>query len=149
MQQCVTSFSFVSGAHGLQLLLLEVPATADILSPVTLRCEYHLQGGKLYSVKWYKDGAEFFRFMPDYVPESRAVKSSGLSVDNNIIETAVTWYSFCILSLFAQLQNSDMNMVTLTNLRFNNSGNYKCEVSTEAPNFETVAQSSNMTVMGK
>jgi hypothetical protein len=48
-----------------------------------------------------------------------------------------------------QLQNSDMSRVTLTNLQFNTSGNYKCEVSTEAPNFETVAQSSNMTVMGK
>jgi hypothetical protein len=48
-----------------------------------------------------------------------------------------------------QLQNSDMNIVTLINLKFNTSGNYKCEVSTEAPNFETVAQNSNMTVMGK
>ncbi|PSN39684.1 hypothetical protein C0J52_22263 [Blattella germanica] len=114
------------GARGLKLLLLDVPATADMRTPVTLRCEYDLQGGNLYSVKWYKDGAEFFRYMPDYVPESRAVKSSGIAVDK-----------------------SDMNKVTLTNLRFNNSGNYKCEVSTEAPNFETVAQSSNMTVIGK
>lgn len=47
------------------------------------------------------------------------------------------------------MQNSDMNKVTLTNLQFNTSGNYKCEVSAEAPNFETVAQNSNMTVMGK
>ncbi|PSN53129.1 hypothetical protein C0J52_06270 [Blattella germanica] len=78
--------------RGLKLLLLEVPATADMFTPVTLRCEYDLQGGNLYS-------------------------------------------------------NSDMNKVTLTNLRFNNSGNYKCEVSTEAPNFETVADSCNMTVM--
>jgi hypothetical protein len=42
-----------------------------------------------------------------------------------------------------------MSRVTLINLQFNTSGNYKCEVSTEAPNFETVAQNSNMTVMGK
>ncbi|KAJ9591675.1 hypothetical protein L9F63_001762, partial [Diploptera punctata] len=40
-----------------------------------------------------------------------------------------------------------MNIVTLNKLRFNNSGNYKCEVSTEAPNFETIADSSYMTVM--
>jgi hypothetical protein len=51
--------------------------------------------------------------------------------------------------LVFQLHNSDMNRVTLTNLQFNTSGNYKCEVSTEAPNFETVAQNSNMTIMGK
>jgi len=42
-----------------------------------------------------------------------------------------------------------MNRVTLINLHFNTSGNYKCEVSTEAPKFETVARNSSMTVMGK
>jgi hypothetical protein len=51
--------------------------------------------------------------------------------------------------LMFQLKNCDMNSVTLTNLQFSTSGNYKCEVSTEAPNFETVAQNCNMTVMGK
>ena len=51
--------------------------------------------------------------------------------------------------MILQLQNSDKNRVTLFNLTFTTSGNYKCEVSTEAPNFETVAQNSNMTVMGK
>jgi hypothetical protein len=48
-----------------------------------------------------------------------------------------------------QLENSDMNRVTLVNLQFNTSGNYKCEVSTEAPVFVTVAENSNMTVMGE
>jgi hypothetical protein len=42
-----------------------------------------------------------------------------------------------------------MNAVTLINLQFNTSGSYRCEVSTEAPNFATVAQSGNMTVVGK
>jgi hypothetical protein len=51
----------------------------------------------------------------------------------------------CVL----QLQKSDYRSVTLVNLQFNTSGTYRCEVSTEAPNFETVAQNSNMTVMGK
>ena len=48
-----------------------------------------------------------------------------------------------------QVQKSDMNRVTLIDLHFNTTGNYKCEVSTEAPNFQTVAQNSSMTVMGK
>ncbi|PSN38261.1 hypothetical protein C0J52_17447 [Blattella germanica] len=114
------------GTRGLKLRFLEVPTTADMFSPVTLRCDYDLEGGNLYSVKWYKDGSEFFRFMPDYTPQSMAVRSSGIFVD---------------------LEKSGMNEVTLMDLRFNNSGNYKCEVSTEAPNFETVAESSNMTIM--
>jgi len=31
---------------------------------VSLRCEYDLGGKELYSVTWYKDGIEFFKFMP-------------------------------------------------------------------------------------
>ncbi|KAJ4449945.1 hypothetical protein ANN_01352 [Periplaneta americana] len=114
------------GARGLKLLSLNVPPTADIFQPVTMSCEYDLEGGNLYSVKWYKDDCEFFRFMPDYEPKSQAFHTPGISLD---------------------LQKSDINRVTLINLHFNTSGNYKCEVSTEAPNFVTVAQSSNMTVM--
>ncbi|XP_069675827.1 uncharacterized protein [Periplaneta americana] len=113
-------------ARGLKLLSLNVPSTADIFQPVTLSCEYDLEGGNLYSVKWYKDDSEFFRFVPDYEPKSQAFHTPGITLD---------------------LQRSDMNRVTLINLHFNTSGNYKCEVSTEAPNFVTVAQSSNMTVM--
>ena len=70
-----------TGARGLKLLFLDVPPAADIFSPVTLRCEYDLEGRNLYSVKWYKDGSEFFTYMPDYKPESRAVKTSGIAVD--------------------------------------------------------------------
>ena len=32
--------------------------------PGLLRCSYDLEGSELYSVKWYKNGQEFYRFMP-------------------------------------------------------------------------------------
>ena len=51
---------------------------------MTLRCEYDLGDMNLYSVKWYKDGSEFFRYMPDYDPRSQAVKNSGITVDVSI-----------------------------------------------------------------
>ncbi|XP_033607840.1 uncharacterized protein LOC111865754 isoform X2 [Cryptotermes secundus] len=114
------------GARGLKLVSLKVPPAADIFQPVTLICEYDLESRKLYSIKWYKDECEFFRYMPDYEPQSQAFPTPGITLD---------------------LRQSDMNKVTMISLQFNTSGNYKCEVSTEAPNFETVAQSSNMTVM--
>ncbi|KAK7582308.1 hypothetical protein V9T40_013753 [Parthenolecanium corni] len=40
-----------------------------------------------------------------------------------------------------------MTVITLTRLHFNSSGSYKCEVSTDRPNFETVVRNGNMTVM--
>ena len=29
-----------------------------------IHCEYDLEGAELYSLKWYKNSAEFFRIMP-------------------------------------------------------------------------------------
>jgi hypothetical protein len=60
---------------------LTVPPTTDIYEPVTLSCEYDLQGGNLYSVKWYKDESEFFRYMPDYKQKCQAVPAPGISLD--------------------------------------------------------------------
>lgn len=48
----------VSGIH---LTDISVPEVADIEEKVNLTCTYHMGGHKLNSVKWYKDGMEFFR----------------------------------------------------------------------------------------
>jgi len=63
------------------MVSLEVPPTTDIYEPVTLSCEYDLQGGNLYSVKWYKDENEFFRCMPDYKPPCQALITPDISLD--------------------------------------------------------------------
>lgn len=49
---------------------LKVP---NIIDPreekIKLYCNYELDAGeKLYSIKWYKDTNEFYRFMPDANP---------------------------------------------------------------------------------
>jgi hypothetical protein len=48
---------------------------------MTLSCEYDLEGGSLYSVKWYKDESEFFRYMPDYDPQNQAFHTPGVTLD--------------------------------------------------------------------
>jgi hypothetical protein len=30
----------------------------------SLRCDYDLEGDSLYSIKWYKDNQEFYRYNP-------------------------------------------------------------------------------------
>lgn len=47
------------------------------------------------------------------------------------------------------MSQSNMNQVTLVDLRFISSGAYRCEVSTEGPNFETLFSNENMTVRGE
>jgi hypothetical protein len=70
-----------AGTEGLRLVSLKVPQTADIFHPVTLSCDYDLEGGSLYSVKWYKDESEFFRYVPDYDPQSQAFHTPAVTLD--------------------------------------------------------------------
>ncbi|KAF6205062.1 hypothetical protein GE061_019229 [Apolygus lucorum] len=113
------------GSHGLRLTSLEVPRHANIGTSVLLGCYFEITDNKLYSVKWYKDDYEFFRFMPDNHPNSQIFPVNGIHLDNS---------------------QSDINHVKLDMLEYSSSGTYKCEVSTEGPAFDTVFTSHNMTV---
>ena len=43
-------------------------------------CDYKLNGEKLYSVKWYKDNIEFYRYLPRDDPPSLSFSVSGIQV---------------------------------------------------------------------
>ena len=50
-----------------------------------LSCNYDLEGEELYSVKWYKDGNEFYRFIPGERDQKVTVFSlPGVQVDVSI-----------------------------------------------------------------
>ncbi|XP_033214732.1 uncharacterized protein LOC117171484 [Belonocnema kinseyi] len=103
-----------------------VPKEADVGTSINLRCEWSLaKGDTLYSVKWYKDDHEFFRYVPDQQPRIQTFPLNGIYLD----ETDKT-------------ENSIRLKVTR-----GSSGQYKCEVSTEAPNFATTYRKANLTVI--
>ncbi|XP_014278010.1 uncharacterized protein [Halyomorpha halys] len=117
---------FPQGILSLELTELKVPRHANFGETVTLECLFELDRGSLYSVKWYKDEDEFFRYMPDSSPRKRVFILPGVSLNAD---------------------KSNMSQVTLNRVGFTSSGSYRCEVSTEAPDFETALQSKNMTVV--
>ena len=43
---------------------LTVPTHKFVGEEAILTCKYDLEGEELYSVKWYKDGNEFYRYIP-------------------------------------------------------------------------------------
>ena len=47
----------------------------------SLVCKYDLQNSSLYSVKWYKNGQEFFRFMPSMSPATEVFAVPGVIID--------------------------------------------------------------------
>ena len=60
-----------------------------------LRCVYDMEGEQLYSVKWYKDGHEFYRFIPGDPDEKVTVfNRPGVFVDVSLLSM------FKFLSLF-------------------------------------------------
>ncbi|GAB6023139.1 hypothetical protein CHUAL_007221 [Chamberlinius hualienensis] len=121
----VTLIGLLDVAAGIKMLKMDVPLNAEVGQTVVMRCLYNMEGTDLYSVKWYKSGAEFFAYLPKDDPKARVYTVPGISVD---------------------YEKSDETKVTLKNVQLETSGNFKCEVSGEAPYFPTVFNEREMVV---
>ncbi|KAH0999405.1 hypothetical protein HUJ05_013344 [Dendroctonus ponderosae] len=113
---------------GLKALKLSIPRAVRAGHSVTLGCEYDLDEAQLYSVKWYREQEEFFRYVPKEEPPTRVFTTSGLQVDISV---------------------SNANSVTLLSVNRDISGQFQCEVSADAPLFHTQSMSALMTVVDK
>ncbi|KAK4027416.1 hypothetical protein OUZ56_016462 [Daphnia magna] len=108
---------FFTGASCLQIMEFAVPEAVKMGEDHQLICQYQLSSAEtLYFLRWYKDGNEFFRYMPKETPAHRVYNVSGVRI---------------------KTQSSSSTNVLLTNVDAATSGLYRCEVSAEAPGFET------------
>ncbi|XP_015916785.1 cell adhesion molecule 3 [Parasteatoda tepidariorum] len=101
----------------LKISSFEVP---DLLVPgdsAYLTCLYDLGGEKLYSVKWYKNDQEFYRFFPSLNPQYMAFEAPGIYVD---------------------LSKSGRSTVYLRNVSLETEGRFTCQVSADEPFFGCV-----------
>ncbi|KAH8282161.1 hypothetical protein KR054_005841 [Drosophila jambulina] len=105
---------------------VKIPNHIMRLKSATLGCRYALDGESLYSVKWYKDGHEIYRYVPRDKPPGQAFPLPGVNID---------------------LRNSSDTQIFLRRVTLQSSGLYRCEVSGEAPAFNTVSESETMTVV--
>ncbi|KAG1710382.1 hypothetical protein GQR58_002664 [Nymphon striatum] len=92
---------------------------------VMLECAFDMHNLKLYSIKWYKDGEEFYRYLPKLNPPRRRFENEGINVN---------------------LSMSDKGRVLLQKVDFDSTGTYKCEVSAERPGFHTKNTQAKMTI---
>ena len=65
----------------IRMVDLRVPTHVVRNSSVRFECHYDLEKEALYSVKWYKDGKEFFRFLPGDEPPTQVFYQPGVIVD--------------------------------------------------------------------
>ncbi|XP_053677547.1 uncharacterized protein LOC128727642 [Anopheles nili] len=110
----------------IKLTEVRVPRHAIKDHTVSLECHYEMEGEALYSVKWYKDGNEFYRYVPRDDPPVQTFRVEGISVN---------------------VRNSTNSHVVLETIGLSSSGKYRCEVSAEAPSFQTVDDHGEMTVV--
>ncbi|XP_035207999.1 uncharacterized protein LOC118182722 isoform X3 [Stegodyphus dumicola] len=96
---------------------LGVPGFVLKGEPVWLDCGYDLEGDELYSVKWYKDNVEFYRYLPGDSPSAQTYKLDGVLIDSH---------------------NSNATHAYLYKSVMETEGMYGCEVSTEVPSFRTI-----------
>ncbi|KAK3915186.1 Cell adhesion molecule 2 [Frankliniella fusca] len=102
---------------GLRLLHVSVPPVLLRGETASLQCEYELGGDRLYSVQWYKDDDEIYRYVPRAAMQKHSYQVDGVYVDRH---------------------SSDERRVVLRNVNLKSSGTYRCEVSAEAPSFQSV-----------
>jgi len=114
--QVIGSLVTLSGSWGVRLTKELIPSHAIQGDDVALECDYDLQGDSLYSVKWYRNDQEFYRHIPTDRPQTVVFTQPGLIVDEF---------------------KSTETKIHLRNVNLSTSGKFRCEVSGEAPLFQT------------
>ncbi|XP_042213973.1 cell adhesion molecule 3-like [Homarus americanus] len=103
---------------------VKVPQFVRRGEEVELECRWKVPG-KLYSLKWYFNDREFFRFTPEQ-PRATVLPIPFVQVNEN---------------------KSTGAKIVLNDVQFGSSGKYKCEITAEWPQFYTADKSNTMTVV--
>ncbi|XP_050737154.1 uncharacterized protein LOC127008797, partial [Eriocheir sinensis] len=112
--------------EALTLKSITVPAHRVVGEPVELDCNFDLEGDTLYSITWYRGQAEFYRYIPGDTNPMHIYDLPGVSVNTAL---------------------SEHGKVMLRPVSLLSSGEYKCEVSADTPNFHTEAKKGEMLVV--
>lgn len=75
---------YLDVGEAVQMIGVKVPAYIFMGDSVQLSCDYDMQTDKLYSVTWYKDNEEFYRFVPSLKHPKHSYKMDGITVDVSI-----------------------------------------------------------------
>ena len=147
---------------------MEGPELANSGEIVTFICRYDLGKDAIYSIKWYKEDRELYRYIPTDNPEYRIFPGTpGLIVmvrkpiysklKDNIcrINCLIFGQFFCTRSFnylwliiyFQENATVPNRLVAKMDGPFG-SGVYRCEITIETPLFVTLDVSKNMTVIG-
>ena len=79
--QTINHFFPLFSGVALKWVRFSVPSWTKRGENAMLTCQFDLEGERLYSVKWYKAGREFYRYVPGDWPPQQQFPQHGISVD--------------------------------------------------------------------
>ena len=91
-------FCVFAGATGLKDLKITVPTIARSGDAVWLTCNYDLEGKLLYTVKWYLNDEEFYRYAPKRNPPGLALPVKNIKV--NVSKYYIFTLNYCLRLFF-------------------------------------------------
>lgn len=65
----------------LRNMQIKVPEAVRVGDSVTLACDYDLESVALYTIKWYRNDEEFYRYVPKESPPSKVFTMPHVFVD--------------------------------------------------------------------
>lgn len=124
----------LSTTGSLTLTSLEFPSHVMLGGSTSLKCSFTRQPSqKLDSIKWYKDGQEFYRLHP-HDSQRREFPAAGVNIDVN-------------LTSFHLLPQSGDHTVALLHTELATTGSYRCQITEAQAPFHTEQQDKNLTII--
>uniref|UniRef100_T1JDL3 Ig-like domain-containing protein n=1 Tax=Strigamia maritima TaxID=126957 RepID=T1JDL3_STRMM len=80
------------GVQCLKIISVDVPSHVQIGQTAVMQCIYELGTDDLYSVKWYKEKHEFYRYVPKDQPPGQVFELNGIRVNGPVIEGGQNHY---------------------------------------------------------
>ncbi|XP_041972018.1 uncharacterized protein LOC121727998 [Aricia agestis] len=121
-----TLLQLIGTVNTLKSVQIHVPKAVLTGQNAELTCSYELEGDQLYSIRWYRNMIEFYRYVPKESPATKVFPVAEIKVD---------------------VAASDQNRVVLTEVDRLLTGEYQCEVSADAPLFHTEIKAAEMVVV--
>ncbi|XP_042865858.1 uncharacterized protein LOC122249229 [Penaeus japonicus] len=128
LRTCVIGIIFVLYTSANILQRVYVPRYAFAGGEATVSCSYDLRTSRFYSLKWYHEGLEFYR----YIPTARNLSMDRQSPKFHVMEQSL---------------NEKQVTLSLSRLSISASGTYRCEIVAEHPSFRTESSTAVMTVL--
>ena len=90
----------IAGSGEITVNKLTIPSHVSRGDRVKMTCDYDLRAFKLYSIKWYKDDEEIFRYIPSSRPAKQALEVVGVNIDVSIPFQLILLLAPCIIFWF-------------------------------------------------